>query len=113
VGVVIETDPALRGVHYPQQVEATAWYVVAEALTNVVKPANARQVRVRLTQPNGRLMLEVRADGTGFDTRTTGGIGLAGLADRISTMDETLRVESPPRARDHPARRDSAPGATR
>jgi signal transduction histidine kinase len=96
VGVVIESDAALRGVHYPQHVEATAWYVVAEALTNVVKHAYARQVRVRLAQPDGRLTLEVRDDGTGFDTRTAGGLGLAGLADRISTVDGTLRIESTP-----------------
>jgi signal transduction histidine kinase len=96
LGVVIETEGALRGVHYPQHVEATAWYVVSEALTNVVKHARARQVRVRLARPDGRLTVEVRDDGAGFDTRTAGGLGLAGLADRISTLDGTLRVDSAP-----------------
>jgi signal transduction histidine kinase len=96
LGVVIETEGALRGVHYPQHVETTAWYVVSEALTNVVKHARARQVRVRLARPDGRLTLEVRDDGAGFDTRTAGGLGLAGLADRISTLDGTLRVDSAP-----------------
>jgi signal transduction histidine kinase len=96
LGVVIEMDAALRGVHYPQHVEATAWYVVSEALTNVVKHARARQVRVRLARPDGRLTLEVRDDGAGFDARTVSGLGLAGLADRISTVDGTLRVDSAP-----------------
>jgi signal transduction histidine kinase len=96
IGVVIEADAALRGVHYPQQVEATAWYVLAEALTNVVKHARARQVRVRLARPDGRLLLEVRDDGAGFDTSTTGGLGLAGLADRIATLEGTLQVRSVP-----------------
>jgi signal transduction histidine kinase len=96
LGVVIEADAALRGVHYPQHVEATAWYVLSEALTNVVKHAGARQVRVRLGRPDGRLTLEVRDDGTGFDTGATGGHGLAGLADRVATIDGTLRVESRP-----------------
>jgi len=96
LGVVIEADAALRGVHYPQQVEATAWYILSEALTNVVKHADARQVRVRLARPDGRLTLEVRDDGTGFDTRGAGGLGLAGLADRIATVDGILRVESTP-----------------
>jgi signal transduction histidine kinase len=96
LGVVIEADAALRGVHYPQHVEATAWYVLSEALTNVVKHARARQVRVRLARPDGRLTLEVRDDGAGFDTGAAGGLGLAGLADRIATVEGTLRVESSP-----------------
>jgi signal transduction histidine kinase len=96
LGVVIEADAALRGVHYPQHVEATAWYVLSEALTNVVKHARARQVRVRLARPDGRLTLEVRDDGAGFDTGAAGGLGLAGLADRIATVNGTLRVESTP-----------------
>ncbi|TMR88630.1 sensor histidine kinase [Nonomuraea basaltis] len=96
LGVVIETDAALRGVHFPQQVEATAWYVISEALTNVVKHARARQVRVRLAQPDGRLTVEICDDGAGFDPRTVGGLGLAGLADRISTIDGTLRLDSAP-----------------
>jgi signal transduction histidine kinase len=96
LGVVIETDGIPRGVHYPQQVEATAWYVLSEALTNVVKHAGAEQVRVRLARPDGRLTLEVRDDGAGFDTGTARGLGLTGLADRISTVDGTLRVESAP-----------------
>jgi signal transduction histidine kinase len=96
LGVVIETDGTLRGVHYPQQVEATAWYVLSEALTNVVKHAGAEQVRVRLARPDGRLTVEVHDDGAGFDTGTARGLGLTGLADRISTVDGKLRVESAP-----------------
>ena len=96
LGVVIETDGTLRGVHYPQQVEATAWYVLSEALTNVVKHAGAEQVRVRLARPDGQLTVEVHDDGAGFDTGATRGLGLTGLADRISTVDGTLRVESAP-----------------
>jgi len=96
LGVVIETDGTLRGVHYPQQVEATAWYVLSEALTNVVKHAGAEQVRVRLARPDGRLTVEVRDDGAGFDPGTARGLGLTGLADRISTVDGRLRVESTP-----------------
>jgi signal transduction histidine kinase len=96
LGVVIETDGTLRGVHYPQQVEATAWYVLSEALTNVVKHAGAEQVRVRLARPDGRLTVEIADDGAGFDSGAARGLGLTGLADRISTVDGTLRVESAP-----------------
>lgn len=96
VGVVIEADAGLRGAHYPRQIETTAWFVLAEALTNVVKHARAGQVRVRLGRPAGRLTVEVRDDGTGFDPRTAGGLGLAGLADRVAAVAGTLRVESVP-----------------
>jgi signal transduction histidine kinase len=96
LGVIIEADAGLRGVHYPQNIETTAWYVLSEALTNVVKHAGARQVRVRLGRPGGRLTLEVRDDGAGFDPSRTGRHGLAGLADRVATVDGTLLVESVP-----------------
>jgi signal transduction histidine kinase len=94
--VVIEADPALRGIRYPQHIEAATWFVVAEALTNAVKHARARRVQVCLAQPNGRLVIEVRDDGCGFDPATVGGLGLAGLADRISIVNGALRVDSGP-----------------
>ena len=94
--VVIEADPALRGVRYPLHIEAATWFVVSEALTNAVKHARARRVQVCLAQPNGRLVIEVRDDGCGFDPATVGGLGLAGLADRISIVNGALRVDSGP-----------------
>src|SRR5262249_59607637 len=75
--VVIEADPALRGVRYPQHIEAATWFVVSEALTNAVKHAQARPVLVALAQPNGRLAVEVRDDGCGFDPATGRGLGPA------------------------------------
>ena len=65
--VVIEADPALRGVRYPAHIETTTWYVVAEAMTNAVKHARAERVLVALAQPDGHLAVEVRDDGCGFD----------------------------------------------
>lgn len=53
-------------------------------------------MRVRLGRPGGRLTLEVRDDGSGFDPGRTGRHGLAGLADRVATVDGVLRVESVP-----------------
>ncbi len=92
--VVIEADPALRGVRYPRHIEAATWYVVAEALTNAVKHARAGQVVVGLAQPNGCLTVEVRDDGCGFDPDAPRGIGLAGLADRVSIVNGALTIES-------------------
>ncbi len=94
--VVIEADPALRGVRYPQPVETATWYVLAEALTNAVKHAQARRVLVALAQPNGQLAIEVRDDGCGFDQATVGGLGLASLADRIAIVNGTLHIDSTP-----------------
>jgi signal transduction histidine kinase len=92
--VVIEADPALRGVRYPKHIEAATWYVVAEALTNAVKHARARQVIVGLAQPNGSLAVEVSDDGCGFDVAAPRGIGLAGLADRIAIVNGALTIDS-------------------
>jgi signal transduction histidine kinase len=94
--VVIEADPALRGVRYPPQVETATWYVVSEALTNAVKHAQARRVLVALTQPDGQLAVEIRDDGCGFDQASVRGLGLASLADRIAIVDGALRIDSSP-----------------
>jgi signal transduction histidine kinase len=94
--VVIEADPALRGVRYPAHIETTTWYVVAEALTNAVKHARAERVLVALAQPDGHLTVEVRDDGCGFDPLSARGLGLAGLTDRISIVHGALRIDSQP-----------------
>ena len=107
IEVVIEADPALRGVRYPPGVETATWYVVAEALTNAVKHARARRVLVALSQPNGHLAVEVRDDGCGFDLAAPRGIGLAGLADRISIVNGALTDRQQAGAGHHAARRGS------
>jgi signal transduction histidine kinase len=94
--VMIEADPALRGVRYPAHIETTTWYVVAEALTNAVKHARAERVLVALAQPDGHLTVEVRDDGCGFDPLAARGLGLAGLTDRISIVHGALRIDSQP-----------------
>jgi signal transduction histidine kinase len=94
--VVIEADPALRGVRYPQPIETATWFVVSEALTNAVKHARAGRVLVALAQPNGSLAVEVRDDGCGFDSAAARGLGLASLADRISIVHGDLRIDSGP-----------------
>jgi signal transduction histidine kinase len=92
--VVIEADPGLRGVRYPQHIETATWFVVSEALTNAVKHARAARVLVALAQPDGHLAVEVRDDGCGFDSSTVRGLGLASLADRISIVHGDLRIDS-------------------
>jgi PAS domain S-box-containing protein len=79
----------------PEPVEAAAYYVVAEALTNVAKYANANAATVRVSRDNGRAVVEVADDGIGGADATRGS-GLRGLADRVEALDGTLHVTSPP-----------------
>jgi len=78
-------------------VEATAYFVVAEALTNVAKHAGASEARVRVAVDGDRVVVEVADDGRGgAEAGGSGGSGLAGLADRVAALDGTLAVVSPP-----------------
>jgi PAS domain S-box-containing protein len=78
----------------PAPIEATAYFVVAEALTNVAKHARAQRATVTARVDGGSLRVEVRADGAGG--ALTEGSGLLGLRDRLATLDGSLAVDSPP-----------------
>jgi signal transduction histidine kinase len=75
--------------------EAAAYFVVAEALTNVVKYAEAEAVDVRVRRDGNRAVVEVEDDGIGGADAALG-TGLRGLEDRVSALDGTLVVDSPP-----------------
>ena len=77
----------------PAAVEATAYFVVAEALTNVAKHARAERAAVTARVKDGTLVVHVRDDGVGGAQRN--GSGLTGLTDRLAALDGELRVESP------------------
>jgi signal transduction histidine kinase len=94
VPMAVRADPRLRGVRFGEQIEATAWYVLAEALSNVVKHARASEVEVSLSQQDGRLGLVIRDDGCGFDLGRPRGLGLAGLSDRLDTVGGLLTITS-------------------
>ena len=81
----------------PATVEAAAYYVVAESLTNVTKHAQASSVEVRVRRDNGIARVEVQDDGIG-GADVSRGSGLRGLADRIEALDGRLGVESAPAA---------------
>ena len=77
----------------PAAVEVGAYYLVAEALTNVNKHADATEAIVRATVANGALRVAVTDDGTGgADARP--GSGLEGLADRVEALGGQLTVDS-------------------
>ena len=79
----------------PAAVESTAYFVIAEALTNVEKHARASRARVAVTRTRGALRVVVEDDGMGGAGRTPGG-GIAGLIDRLAAVDGVLAIESPP-----------------
>jgi signal transduction histidine kinase len=79
----------------PTALEAAAYFIVAEALTNVVKHARASTARITAVVESGALWLEVRDDGVG-GAATNGSSGLLGLRDRAAALGGDLRVESSP-----------------
>jgi signal transduction histidine kinase len=79
----------------PAPIEAAAYFVVAEALTNVVKYADASHASVSVVRHNGHAVVEVRDDGVGGADPGRGS-GLRGLADRVAALDGRLELESPP-----------------
>jgi PAS domain S-box-containing protein len=84
----------LPGERLPEPVEAAAYYLVAEALTNVAKYARASKVRTRVTVGDGKVVVEVSDDGVGGADPATGS-GLRGLADRVEALGGSLEVVSP------------------
>jgi signal transduction histidine kinase len=89
--VPVEIDVSVG--RLPTAVEATAYFVVAEALTNVAKHARAGHAEVMAQIEDGTLTVQVRDDGVGG--ARPDGSGLVGLRDRVAALDGRLRVESP------------------
>jgi signal transduction histidine kinase len=76
-------------------VESTAYFVVAEALTNVARHAEATNAVVTIARAGDRLVIEVRDDGRG-DAKPGSGTGLLGLLDRVTAHGGSMHVVSPP-----------------
>jgi signal transduction histidine kinase len=83
------------GERLPQRVESAAYFVVAEAFTNVAKYSEASQASVNVTREDGAVVVEVSDDGVGGADLTKGS-GLRGLIDRVSALDGGLQVDSRP-----------------
>jgi signal transduction histidine kinase len=78
----------------PDAVEVAAYYLVAEAVTNAVKHADAGLVTVRISVEAKSARIEVADDGVG-GTKIEGSSGLRGLADRVAALGGELTVDSP------------------
>jgi PAS domain S-box-containing protein len=78
---------------FPSEIEASAYFIVAEALTNVMKHSHATRAEVRASVQDRTLHVEVHDDGIGG--ADAGGHGLVGMADRVTALGGRLTVESP------------------
>ena len=92
VDVVVEGEPR----ELPASVDVTAYRIVQEALTNVLKHAGPTRVRVRLNYRAKDLELEIADDGAGAGHRSGGGYGLIGMRERVSVYGGELQAERQP-----------------
>jgi signal transduction histidine kinase len=83
------------GDRLPERVEAAAYFVVAEALTNVAKYARATRARVEVSRQDGLVRVEIADDGVGGADPAKGS-GLRGLEDRVAALEGRLEIDSPP-----------------
>jgi signal transduction histidine kinase len=89
----VPVDVDLPPQRFPAEIEASAYFILAEALTNVVKHAEASRATVRASVDDGMLRVEVRDDGVGGADRT--GHGLVGMSDRVTALGGRLEIASP------------------
>jgi len=92
VPVVVDVELSKRP---PDIVEMTAYFVVAESLTNIARHSGASKARVTAWETGKRIIVEVWDNGRG-DADRARGTGLQGLEDRVAGIDGRLRVDSPP-----------------
>jgi signal transduction histidine kinase len=90
----VPVDVSVPADRFPAQIEASAYFIVAEALTNMAKHSHARHANVAARLDNGSLHIDIRDDGTGG--ARPDGTGLLGMRDRVVTLGGQLDVDSPP-----------------
>ncbi len=88
-------DSAAREQAHAPEIELTVYRLVQEALTNVVKHAEARNVHVMVSEADGQIVIEVRDDGVGFDPgEQHSGYGLRGMRERVGMVGGSLAISS-------------------
>jgi len=95
--VTVDADDVARE-RPPQALESAAYFVICEALANVMKHSDASEACVRIRQSNDSLLVSVADRGRGFATRDIQASGLTGLQDRVATVGGSLEVRSEPGA---------------
>jgi two-component system, NarL family, sensor histidine kinase DesK len=129
-GIALDDDAALtlRSGTFDADAEAALAWCLREAVTNVIRHSGAKNCRVRLTQRDGEVSLEVSDDGHGLAGTTAGGSGLRGMSERLAAIGGRLSLgqagasgrgfrlfatvpEAVPRACDDEQHREAAPRA--
>ena len=95
-GMRVDLESNLGDERLPPEVETVLYRIVQEALTNVVKHAEASRVSILLTGKDGGVAAVVEDDGHGFDPQATGdaGLGLVGMRERVVLAGGRLQIES-------------------
>ena len=93
--LALPVDVRITTPRLPAALETTAYFIVAEALTNVVKHSQAREVVLTVDLDGDTLVVEVRDDGVG-GANSARGTGLTGLVDRVDAARGALTISSPP-----------------
>lgn len=96
LGVGFEIDRNLDGARFPGDVEAAAYFLVCEALTNAAKHSGVQEAKVRITRSDEGLLVEVVDHGRGFDPQRAQRSGLSGIADRVEALGGKFQVRSAP-----------------
>jgi signal transduction histidine kinase len=91
--LALPIDVNVTSTRLPLEIEASAYFIVAEAMTNVVKHSRAAGAQVTAAVDDGTLSVEVRDDGIGGADPE--GHGLIGIGDRAAALGGRLRIDSP------------------
>jgi signal transduction histidine kinase len=95
-GIVVELEAGLGELRLPAELETTLYRIVQEALTNVLKHADATKVSVLLVRREASVTAVIEDDGRGFDPRNTreDRLGLLGMRERVELHDGRLKIEA-------------------
>jgi signal transduction histidine kinase len=96
----VELEARLGTKRLAPEVETTLYRIVQEALTNVVKHAEAHKISILLARREGSVMAVIEDDGKGLPANgvTSDGVGLLGMQERVELHDGRLTIESTPEA---------------
>jgi signal transduction histidine kinase len=96
--VQVHAEPALYDRRLGTEIEGAAYFMICEALTNVVKHATARTADIDIFTTDGKVVVQVRDDGVGLTSANANGNGLTNLRDRVEALGGQVRVDSSPGA---------------
>jgi signal transduction histidine kinase len=95
-GIAVRFEGGIQDERLAPEAETALYRIVQEALTNIVKHAQARNVSIVLTRKPGSVAAVIEDDGQGFDPANSreGGFGIEGMRERVGLLDGRLEVES-------------------